>query len=278
MAIVSSIKYHHISNEYNEGANYFRRFLQYAENVSSGNMQLARTILDSLVVNKTNKADAISSNIVLKEIKKQLQKLGYEVAEQVGQSDFKCSLAIKVNAADEDYTLGILLDDDKHYRNNNLVEQYYQRPAILQSFGWRTMHVFAKDWLQQPEKIMEQIVKRIKEEPVIEITAQEIKFAPANNNTETSVTNEPETIQPFNNSAIILPGFEDVQFEQFIFTDAASNKFWEAGIQENKLIVRFGRIGTKGQVQVKTFGDAEKAMAEKQKTIKEKIGKGYSRS
>ena len=275
MAIVSSIKYANITNEYNEGANYFRRFLQYAENVSSGNMQIARTILDSLVLHKTNTIATENDNIVLKEIKQQLQKLDYEVAEQVGQSDFKCSLAIKLNPADQEYSLGILLDDDKHYSNSNLTEQYYQRPAILQTFGWRTMHVFAKDWLQQPEKIMEQIVRRIKEEPAKEVITE----AP-----EMVIANEPlpfeekiENNAPINEHETVLPGFEDILFERFIFTDATSNKFWEAAIQENKLIVRYGRIGTKGQVQLKTFEDAEKAAREKEKMIKEKTGKGYVR-
>ncbi len=271
MAIVSSIKYHNITNEYNEGASYFRRFLQYAENVSSGNMQIARTILDSLVVNKTNAIESISSNIVLREMKQRLEKQGYEVAEQVGQSDFKCSLAIKVNAADEAYTLSILLDDDKHYANTNLIEQYYQRPAILQSFGWRTIHVIAKDWLQQPDKIIEQIVKRIKEEPLSEIPATEETIA-----TDKAVIIEEETTaEPINNLTAALPGFENATFEQLVFTDATSNKFWEAAVQENKLIVRYGRVGTKGQVQIKTFDTAEKAIKEKEKMIKEKIGKGY---
>jgi predicted DNA-binding WGR domain protein len=275
MAIVSSIKYNNITNEYNEGANYFRRFLQYAENVSTGNMQIARTILDGLVVNKTSAVQSISSNIVLKEIKQQLQKLGYEVAEQVGQSDFKCSLAIKLHTTDEEYTLCILIDDDKHYSNPNLVEQYYQRPAILQSFGWRTMHVFAKDWLQQPEKIMEQIVKRIKEEPVPE-TINEEASTDIFTVTETPVANEAEpAVAADSSKATVLPGFENVQFERLVFTDTTSNKFWEAGVHENKLIVRYGRVGTKGQVQVKTFDNSEKAMKEKDKMIREKTGKGY---
>jgi predicted DNA-binding WGR domain protein len=275
MAIISSIKYSNISNEYNEGANYFRRFLQYAENVSTGNMQIARTILDGLVVNKSASIASLSSNIVLKEIKAQIQKLGYEVAEQVGQSDFKCSIAVKLHAGDEAYTLSILLDDDKHYDNSNLVEQYYQRPAILQSFGWRTMHVFAKDWLQQPEKIMDQIVKRIKELPLEDAPAEETPDESLFITTATTEVGETENIPNSTVPAQVLPGFEDVQFERFVFTDASSNKFWEAGVQENKLIVRYGRVGTKGQVQVKTFDDAEKAIKEKDKMIREKTGKGY---
>jgi predicted DNA-binding WGR domain protein len=73
----------------------------------------------------------------------------------------------------------------------------------------------------------------------------------------------------------VLPGFEDVVFKQYIFNDAGSNKFWEAGLQENKLIVRFGRVGTKGQVQVKTFEDTTKAIKEKDKLTREKLAKGY---
>ncbi|MGB4774292.1 MAG: AAA domain-containing protein, partial [Daejeonella sp.] len=232
MAVISSIKYFNITNEYNEGANYFRRFLQYAENVSGGNMQTVRTILDGLVVNKPDKTDAANKTIVVKEIKQQLQKLGYEVAEQVGQSGFKCSLAVKANADDEEYTMSVLLDDDKHYSNTNLVEQYYQRPAILQSFGWKSINVFAKDWLQQPEKVMELIVKKIKEEPEAEV--EEI---PENYTAEIEASSAEElsneTIQPLPSTQ--LPGFEDVHFERIEFIDATSNKFWEAAVQENKL-------------------------------------------
>ena len=278
MAIVSSIKHFNITNEYNEGANYFRRFLQYAENISAGNMQTARTILDSLVVNKNYKTSNESKTVVLKEIKQQLQKLGYEVAEQVGQSDFKCSLAIKKNAADDQYTISVLIDDDKHYSNTNLVEQYYQRPAILQSFGWRSINVFAKDWLQQPEKVLEHIIKRITEEPEPEMTEEEFIYTETSIETAASVSIEPEVMPAVNSpvSPANLPGFEGVQFERLVFTDATSNKFWEAGILENKLIVRFGRIGTKGQVQVKTFTDENGARKEKEKMIREKSGKGYT--
>jgi predicted DNA-binding WGR domain protein/DNA polymerase III delta prime subunit len=275
MAIVSSIRYHNITNEYNEGANYFRRFLQYAESVSSGNMQTARIILDSLVVNKKGNDNINNSTVVLKEIKQQLEKQGYELTEQVGQSDFKCSLAVKVKAEDEEYTLSILIDDDKHYSNNNLLEQYYQRPAILQSFGWRSMHVFAKDWLHHPEKVMEQIIKRIKEEPVSEMLEDVIGEISPTGNVEEIITAKPEETKPASAQPLVVPGFEGVQFERWVFTDATSNKFWEAGIIDNKLIIRFGRIGTKGQVQVKTFPDAETTEREKEKMVREKTGKGY---
>ena len=136
MAVISSIRHDNITNEYNEGANYFKRFLHYAELVSSGNMATARLILDSLVLKKEMREKPVNT-IVLRQIKQALEKEGLEVDENVGQSEFKCSLAIKANKEDETYQLGILLDDDNHYARKNLLEQYFQRPAILKDFGWR---------------------------------------------------------------------------------------------------------------------------------------------
>lgn len=258
MAIVSSIKYHNITNEYNEGANYFRRFLQYAENVSCGNMQIARTILDSLVVNKTSSTETVGSDIIAKEIKRELENLGYEVEEQVGQSEFKCSLAIKEQKQDEEYILSLLIDDDRHYNNTNLLEQYYQRPAILKAFGWRSMNVFARDWLEQPRKVIEQILKRIKEEPVQEETVYIPKLTEEGQTIDVVESPEERKVPP--TEVFVLAGYEDVQFERLVFVDGNSNKFWEAAVQDNKLIVRYGRTGTKGQVQLKSFESNERAI------------------
>ena len=48
---------------------------------------------------------------------------------------------------------------------------------------------------------------------------------------------------------------------RFELVDGTSNKFWEIALEEASFTVRFGRIGTSGQVQQKTFGSAEEARA-----------------
>jgi predicted DNA-binding WGR domain protein/DNA polymerase III delta prime subunit len=265
MAIISSIKYHNITNEYNEGANYFRRFLQYAENVSIGNMQLARTILDSLILNKHRQIQKKPVGIVSKELMQALLDKGFEVVEQVGQSDFKCSLAVSLHKDDEKYTLCILIDDEKHYQNMNLMEQYYQRPDILQSFGWRYIHVFAKDWLLQPQKVLEQILKRIKEEPK--------SYIEEDASASTDISKEAINLKAFPTAD--LAGFENMQFERLSYKDDTTNKFWEVGMQENKLVIHYGKTGNKGTMQVKTFEEITEALMEKEKMIAEKLGKGY---
>src|SRR6202000_1142607 len=102
--------------------------------VSAGKMTMARTILDGLTPHKNTGAKTVTPTIIRSQIKDQLTAMGYEIAGPVGQSDFKCSLAVKRNAGDEAYALAILIDDEDHSHNENLVEQYYQRPAILPHF------------------------------------------------------------------------------------------------------------------------------------------------
>ncbi len=57
-----------------------------------------------------------------------------------------------------------------------------------------------------------------------------------------------------------------------------AHKFYEVSILENQIVLRFGRIGDKGQTQVKTYESAEKAKQEAKKKIKEKLNKGYKYS
>jgi superfamily I DNA and/or RNA helicase/predicted DNA-binding WGR domain protein len=267
MAIISSIRHHNITNEYNEGANYFKRFLNYAEQISTGNMSMARIILDSLVIKKERTALSKTS-IVCTQLKEVLQKEGFEVYENIGQSGFKCSLGIKSKKDDEAYTLSILLDDDIHYANENILEQYYQRPAILKDFGWRTISVFTKDWLHYPSKVLENIKKRMTEDAKIESeeTTTELDSIIKTEITQhISLTND--------NTAISL--YDSLKYKTLKFSEGTSNKFWEAAVDNQKLIIRFGRIGTKGQTQIKNFPNNEAAEAEKEKLVQEKLAKGY---
>ena len=54
-----------------------------------------------------------------------------------------------------------------------------------------------------------------------------------------------------------------------------SAKFWEVMQNGKGLHIHFGRIGTKGQEQDKSFDSAEAATAEMAKLVKSKIKKGY---
>ncbi|MBL9152560.1 MAG: DUF4132 domain-containing protein [Verrucomicrobiales bacterium] len=66
------------------------------------------------------------------------------------------------------------------------------------------------------------------------------------------------------------------QRREFQFTEGSSNKFWSIELKDTSFIVHFGRVGTAGQAQEKSFASAEAAKKEHDKLIGEKTRKGYA--
>ena len=59
----------------------------------------------------------------------------------------------------------------------------------------------------------------------------------------------------------------------FIFQDEKSHKFWAVEQQGNELHINWGKVGTNGQSQVKSFADAAAAAKAELKLIAEKTKK-----
>ena len=59
----------------------------------------------------------------------------------------------------------------------------------------------------------------------------------------------------------------------YIYQDEKSHKFWAVEQQENELHISWGKVGTNGQNQVKSFADAAAAEKAKLKLIAEKTKK-----
>ena len=62
---------------------------------------------------------------------------------------------------------------------------------------------------------------------------------------------------------------------RFELIEGTASKFWEIEQADTELNIRWGRIGTAGQSQTKSFADATKAAAALTKLVNEKTGKGY---
>jgi predicted DNA-binding WGR domain protein len=62
---------------------------------------------------------------------------------------------------------------------------------------------------------------------------------------------------------------------RFEFSEGTSHKYWEVSHQGVDVTVRYGRIGTHGQTNVKSFADESAAAKHAAKMVQEKIDKGY---
>ena len=65
------------------------------------------------------------------------------------------------------------------------------------------------------------------------------------------------------------------QVRRFEFVDDKSSKFWEIRVTPEGVEVRYGRIGTAGQTQLKAFDDAAAALQSAEKQVAEKLKGGY---
>ena len=66
-----------------------------------------------------------------------------------------------------------------------------------------------------------------------------------------------------------------MQTRHFEFVEGTSSKFWEVTVRGTAVNVRFGRIGTAGQSQTKSFPTAAAAQKHAEQQIASKLAKGY---
>jgi predicted DNA-binding WGR domain protein len=72
-----------------------------------------------------------------------------------------------------------------------------------------------------------------------------------------------------------VPAATSGSARHFEFVSGSSSKFWEISTSGNSFTVRFGRLGTIGQSQTKTFEDDAGARRESEALIAQKLKKGY---
>jgi predicted DNA-binding WGR domain protein len=303
MALVSSIRHHDVTNDYNDGANSLKNFLQYAEAVSKGDAATARRVLENLnPLSRQALAPLNKSDAVVEQLATALRARGHSVDINVGQSRFRCDLAVRGNL-DSLYQLGILVDTDGHYANPNLLDRYLMQPSILRAFGWRFALVLTKDWYHNPEDVLARLEKILQghdpteeqgAEPVEESSApaapigkdvipQEASTlaappsAPLVSTPSAARQQPPTTEKPSVACVPSIPGVSSVpsSTRHLEFIGGSSRKFWEISVSGNSFTVRFGRIGTAGQSQSKAFADEADAKREAEKLIAEKLRKGY---
>ena len=291
MVIVTSITPNEIKNDYNEGANYFKKFLTYAQHISNGKLNEANTILDGL--NLTQNSSGIQTEkLIAQQLKTALEARGHKIDLSIGQSYFKCDLGVRAKN-EERYDTGILIDHEEHYGNKNVLEQYCQRPQILNAFGWKIITVFSKDWLEKPERVIERIEQVIngtfdeKEEDIETlIQIEEIKekavdyYANKEEGPETqtdSTESEKKKEEPKSEEQKSDLLKADLNFERLEYSEGNSNKYWQIAQEGNQIVIQYGRIGNNPQENVKSFASPEKAAEEKDKMIAKKMAKGYKK-
>ncbi len=158
MAVVSSIQFADITNDYNDGANCLKNYLRYAEAVSTGNSEASHRVLHGMSRWQAASDDpgGDADDPVAEQIAAALKAKGYVVDRAVGQSHFRCDLAVRRDG-ETVYRLAILLDNDGYYDQSDLLERDLMRPKLLRDFGWKVAFVLAKDWYEDRAAVLDRL-------------------------------------------------------------------------------------------------------------------------
>jgi predicted DNA-binding WGR domain protein len=289
MAVVSSIHSDAITNDNNTGAAALKHFLRYAEHLSRGRNQAAQQVLQGLnPLTRSALALGDTTDAIVSQLAAALRARGHSVDEQIGQSRFRCELGIRDDASGH-YALGILVDTEGHYANRDVFERFVSRPRILGSFGWNVVRVLSRDWLHDSEGVIARIERQLRADPgaaeeVVALEAAEEPAAPpapsaplasaaSEDEADEELTTPEEPPAPRPGTAAPVAASK---FRRFEFIEGGSKKFWQIGRAGGDVTVNYGRIGTKGQTQIKQYESEERAERELQKLVGEKLRKGYA--
>lgn len=86
-----------------------------------------------------------------------LEGRGVVVETGVGESVFRCDLALKL-PGDVGYRVAVLVDTPERVKADSLLERLTTHPRALTATGWRVHHVLTTDWTRAPNTVVDQLV------------------------------------------------------------------------------------------------------------------------
>ena len=144
----------------NAGPKIFKSYLKYVRAVSNKKKKEAEFILDSFKPTLPQSQEVVVENNLEKYIKDDLIKLGYDVETNLGNTNYKLSLAV-YDAKLDRYLLGIECDYSAFKSSDSILERDVYRNKFLESRGWKIMRVWSRDWWLNKNKVISNIVKAI---------------------------------------------------------------------------------------------------------------------
>ncbi|MGM9804270.1 MAG: DUF4011 domain-containing protein [Muribaculaceae bacterium] len=160
MIVYSSLKSSDIDmrRSKSKGVEGLKHFLEYVESQQ--------------LVYSANRSDASGDVAIARQIAKALKERGYNVADNVGRSQFKVDVAVCDTDKGNRYVLGLLIDGEGYSNTQTTRDREIVQPEVLRGLGWRVMRVWSVDWINNRERVL----KRIEQE--IENAMQQAQDAP----------------------------------------------------------------------------------------------------
>jgi very-short-patch-repair endonuclease len=147
-----------VEDNKNEGPRILKKYLQYADAISSGNRELADAILHSFGDERWVETEEFNSGRIADKVYNALLRKGYTVERNVGIGGYQIDLAVKQN---DRYILGIECDNRLYEMSESTRERDYHRQKYLESRGWKIHRVWTPGFWKNSDKEISGIIDAI---------------------------------------------------------------------------------------------------------------------
>jgi len=147
-----------VEDNKNDGPRILKKYLQYADAVSSGNKELADTILHSFGDERWVEKEEFDSGRIADKVYNALLRKGYTVERNVGIGGYQIDMAVR---QDDRYILGIECDSRLYELSGSTRERDYHRQKYLESRGWKIHRVWTPGFWKNPDKEISGIIDAI---------------------------------------------------------------------------------------------------------------------
>ena len=143
----------------NLGPKLLRSYLTYVRAVAKGDRAEIAATLAAIDTQEAPPAAVSGTELisVAEAIKERLEKQGYRVDTDLGNTNSRISLAVYDETTDR-YLVGVELDRDAFASSASCIERDVSKPGFLESRGWTLMRVWSRDWWISPTKVIRAIV------------------------------------------------------------------------------------------------------------------------
>ncbi|MFC4558361.1 DUF3320 domain-containing protein [Virgibacillus kekensis] len=135
-----------------EGVHSLKAFMEFAK----------RGKIPTDIENQVNSKRA-NSNVIIPKIKEALQQNGYQVATNVGNSDFKVDLAVVDRKSNGEYLAAIQVDGHRYADFTTTRDRNKQGDLMLGRLGWHIIKVWSVEWWHNEEKQIEDLLAQLQE-------------------------------------------------------------------------------------------------------------------
>ena len=125
-----------------KGAAALRDFLSFAENPSAPD----------------NCSTINAKDYIVEDIAAKLREKGYCVRTKIGRSSLKIDVAVSDPETPDKYMAGFILDSRDYHSLPTVRDREVTVPSMLRSLGWNIKRIWVIDWLENPDRVLEEIL------------------------------------------------------------------------------------------------------------------------